>query len=144
MAQQPHHPAHFTERFPSACLDGRHRPPGTAGIGVQNRQRALSLHDHDAHVMADHVVQVAGDPGPLRRGRHLGGQRSFALQMLGPGTQLVLAQLAGTEREADHPYHGEQYRGEPSIAQAVHGGVEPVVHGCSPEHDHEANGSATG
>lgn len=61
--------AHLGHRPASGVLDLGHGSPRPTGVGgVQEPPRGARLHDHDAHRVADDVVQLPGDPQSLLGG----------------------------------------------------------------------------
>ena len=65
-AEQPEHPAHLDEPLPRGDLDAAERVAGDLGPLVDDVMRDAGLDGDDAHRVGHHVVQVAGDPQPLR------------------------------------------------------------------------------
>jgi hypothetical protein len=59
----------------------RHR---VGALVARHRGQRPGLHDHQRHVVADCVVQLARDPQPLLVGRRLGRQLAFARRRFPP------------------------------------------------------------
>jgi hypothetical protein len=85
--------AHLGQRLAAGLLDDEQRLAADPVVAVEQQPRGPALDGHHAHAVGDHVVQIAGDPGALRR--H-GGARPFLAVALEPvGT---LLQLGGALR----------------------------------------------
>ena len=96
----------------SACRpvarDRGQRLPGPLRVGVQRVRGAVRLHHHHADVVRDHVVQFAGDPGPLGRRGDLRLGVPLALQPGRPVLQAGVVRPPVAHRVAEHP--GDQRR----------------------------------
>ena len=64
-AEQAEQVPQLGHRRPAAGLHGEQRLLGFGGRTGQHSARRAGLHDHHAHVVRHHVVQFAGDAGPL-------------------------------------------------------------------------------
>ena len=64
-AQHPERGAHLLQQFAARPLDGRQRRPGLLGVVVHQVERDPGLHVDQRDVVAEDVVQVAGEPQPL-------------------------------------------------------------------------------
>ena len=65
LAQHPDHPAHLGEGLPPDGLNGLQRLALDRLLGREPAPHRGRLHRHDADAVADHVVQLAGDPVAL-------------------------------------------------------------------------------
>ena len=107
-AQHAEHAAHLGQRLPPGAGDVAQRLPGPFRRAVQGVGRPVGLHDHHADVVRDHVVQFAGDPGPLGRRGDLRLRVPFPFQPGGPVLQRGVVGAAVAHRVAEHP--GDQHR----------------------------------
>ena len=57
--------AQLVEGLASRLLHRAHRPQGALGVLGGDGLGRARLHRHEAHPVGDHVVQLAGDAGPL-------------------------------------------------------------------------------
>ena len=65
-AEQPEQPAHLDESLPGGDLDAAEGVASDLRPLVDDVVRDAGLDGDDAHRVGHHVVQVAGDPQPLR------------------------------------------------------------------------------
>ena len=107
-AQHAEQPAHLGEGLAAGGGDGGQRLPGPVRVGAERIRGAVGLHHHDADVVRDHVVQLAGDPGPLGRGGDLRLGIPFPLQPGGPVLQARVVRAAVAHRVTEYP--GQQRR----------------------------------
>ena len=116
-AQQAEQPAHLGQRLPAGAGDGLQRLLGLVGRGVQDVRGAVRLDDHHRHVVGDHVVQLAGDPGPFGGDRGLGLRLALPVQPGRPLLQLRVVRPPGAQPVADHPGQREDHRQEERLEQ---------------------------
>jgi hypothetical protein len=64
-AEDADEPPHLGKRLATGLLDDQQRLPLSFLLGVQEATDAGGLDRHDAHRMADDVVELACDAGPL-------------------------------------------------------------------------------
>src|SRR3954470_22139345 len=69
---------HVGQRLVAGLLDDQQRLARAARVDVEQQARRPALNGHDGHAVRDHVVQVAGDAGPLGRHRGLGALQTLA------------------------------------------------------------------
>ena len=108
-AQHPEQPAHVGQRAP-----GRAGDRGELGLGrlrqlAEPVRRGLRLHRDHRHVVGDHVVHLAGDPGPLLQHRPPGLRQLAEFGLLGQGP---LALPTAPDQVADDQ-HGDDEHGDP-------------------------------
>jgi hypothetical protein len=92
-------------------------------VGVQQAAGGAGLDDHDAQVVGDHIMQLAGDPGPLGRHRPLRLKLAVALGPLGPGGQLGGVGAPDPHIAAPGPHGAEE---EHQVQQPDPVGIAPV------------------
>ena len=103
LAQDPEHPAHVGQREAPGGRDRLEGRPGLVRALVDDAQRAARLdHDH-AHVVRDHVVQLAGDPLALVADGALGPLVALALEPLRALLERARVQPADPRRVAEQP-----------------------------------------
>jgi hypothetical protein len=102
-AQHAEHAAHLGQRLPPGARDRAQRFAGPLRRAVQRVSRPVRLHHHDADVVRDDVVQLAGDPGPLGGRGHLGLRVAFPLQAGGAVLQRGVVAAPVTHRVAEDP-----------------------------------------
>ena len=80
-------PPQLGQRLAAGRLDRRRAPRARARDASRTRPAGSRLHHHHAHVVRDHVVQLARDPRPLQLGRVRGGLvRRAQLRLARSGT----------------------------------------------------------
>jgi hypothetical protein len=78
--QQAEQVTQFGHRIPPGGLDGSQRRRGIVGIRDQHLAGGASLDHHQADAVADNVVQLPGDPGPLGLDSGPGGILTFPFE----------------------------------------------------------------
>jgi hypothetical protein len=107
----------------AGVLDGGEGAAGLVGGDVQESAGRAGLDDHDAHVVGDDVVQLAGDPGPLGGHGPVGLPLAVALGPLGPGRQLLGVGSPDPHVPAPGPHGAEE---EQQVQDADPAGDRPV------------------
>jgi hypothetical protein len=135
-AQHAEQAAHLGERLAPGVRDRGQRLGHPIRVGAQHVARPVGLHHHHADVVRDHVVQLAGDPGPLG-GR--GDQGLLVALALQPGRAVfqrgqVRAPVA--HGVAEHP------RDQRGPAEDHRGQQQPVQHGQPVRPDRHRHGRA--
>ena len=79
--QHPDDAAEIRERVTAAVADHRQRLIRLGRIARRDQTGGARLHDHHAHAVGDHVVEVARDPVAFLRGRLGGVETLFRTQL---------------------------------------------------------------
>ena len=101
--QHAQHAPHLRQRLPAGGGDRGQRLLGAVRVGAQRVGGAVRLDHHDADVVGDHVVELAGDPGPLRRRGDLRLRVALGLQPGRPVLQAGVVRPPVAHRVAEHP-----------------------------------------
>jgi hypothetical protein len=91
LAQQRQHALHLPDRLMSRALDHLQGVIGAFGVLAQDPLSATCLDRHHADVMAEHIVQLPGDPQALLSGGLLRAALALELQLGGSRRQLSLS-----------------------------------------------------
>ena len=126
-AQHPEQPAHLDQGLAAGGGDRLEGPGRPARVALARHRAGLGLDHHHADVVGDHVVELAGDAGPLGGDRPLGLDGPLALQPQGPLGQLGGQGALDPGPVAQQPRPGQGERGE--------GGVDQVGVGPGQAHD---------
>ena len=101
--QQAEHLAHLGQRGPAGVADGGECLLGLLGRRVRGVQASVGLDDHDRQPVRDHVVDLAGDPGPLVRDGQLGLAIAVPFELGRAFFELLHVQASGPAAFADRP-----------------------------------------
>src|SRR4051812_16508280 len=110
------HAAHLLERGPAGLLHAAERVLCLRRVVVDHPARGGRLHDHHAHVVGHHVVQLASDPGALVGYRQLSLLLLLALEPVGLVAQLHRELPARRHDPAHEPGPEHEQRGEEEVA----------------------------
>jgi len=106
LARLPQHcdePPQLRHRRASRRLHREQWRPCFLGVTLERLPGRARLEHHQAHAVGDHVVELAGDPGPLVRNRRLDLLLPCPLKLRGPGLQPVPSPLALEDGLAERP-----------------------------------------
>src|SRR4051794_22857604 len=127
---------HVGQRLVAGLLDDEQRLAGAAGGAVEQQPRGAALDGHNGHAVRDHVVQVAGDPGPLGRDRGSGALFALALEPVGALLQLGRALRSCAQREGRQRQPDGDERPDEQAQLGVAGPDDPAA-ASRREHDHD-------
>ncbi len=102
----------FGHRVPPGRLHGAHRRRGLLGQGGEHLAGGSGLHHHQAHVVADDVVELRRDPGPF--GVDGAAGRALALPLQQPAALLqrhAVAAPGAQQHRAERARHGRRHAG---------------------------------
>jgi hypothetical protein len=142
--QDAQQPAHVVDRLAPGGLDGGQRLAHLRLLALEHPRRALGLHDHDADVVRDDVVQLAGDAGALVGHRLAGAQLALALGALRALAEERGEQLAAMQRDACHEGRHEEDVGRHDVAGALQPAREPRGIAQHPEPHQDDEGDERG
>src|SRR5581483_9609080 len=103
VAEDSYHPPHLRERVTARLLDDEQRLEQLLLVGLEPPPHRRRLDRHHADAVADHVVELAGDPGALLRDGAPRLLLPLRLRLLGQASRSIGLAQASAEGEADEP-----------------------------------------